>query len=382
MRNNLPDGGIVRLGPIRTDVAVIGGGLAGLYACRLLQAADVDFVLLEARNSLGGRILTVDETGQPSEDGFDLGPSWYWPAMQPAMRTLVEELALPAFAQNSDGDVIFERISREPSQRYRGIVEGQHSMRLVGGSAALVGALARALPPSRILRDAQVTAMALGEDAVEVTVSSRTGRIGKLAATHVIAALPPRVLDASVSFTPSIEERTARRWRDTATWMAPHAKFFALYDRPFWRADGLSGTAQSMVGPMVEMHDATTASGRAALFGFLGIPVEQRMALGEDALARLCLDQFARIFGEEARVARATLLKDWATDPFTATDADRSAGGHLAPADVQWVTGAWQERLVLAGSETSPIEPGYLAGAVEAAKLAVAETLGRCVRPG
>lgn len=362
---------------IRTDVAVIGAGLAGLYTCRLLHAAGVDFVLLEARDRLGGRILSVDETGQPSEDGFDLGPSWYWPAMQPAMAKLVEELALPAFGQNSEGDVIFERISREPSQRYHGVVQGQHSMRLVGGTAALVRALARELPQSRILLSARVTAMALGDNAVELTIIRGDGNTDKLSARHVIAALPPRLLEATVSFTPRLEDRTAHRWRGTATWMAPHAKFFALYDRPFWREAGLSGTAQSMVGPMLEIHDATTASDGAALFGFLGIPVEQRTALGEQALARMCLNQFARIFGGEARAPRATLLKDWAADPFTATAADRDAGGHLEPDDAPWVTGAWQGRLALAGSEASPIEPGYLAGAVEAAKLAVAGTLRR-----
>lgn len=89
----------------------------------------------------------------------------------------------------------------------------------------------------------------------------------------------------------------------------------------------------------------------------------------------MCLDQFARIFGVEALSPRATLLKDWAADPLTATAADRGAGGHIVPDSAPWVTGAWQDRLVLGGSETSPAEPDYLAGAVEAARLAVTETL-------
>lgn len=362
---------------IRSDVAVIGGGLAGLYACRLLHTAGVDFVLLEARDRLGGRILTVDQTGQPSEDGYDLGPSWYWPAMQPAMGKLVEELGLPAFGQHSDGDVIFERISREPAQRYRGVFQGPHSIRLVNGTSALVRALARELPPGRIQFNASVVAMVADESAVELTIVRGDGSRDQLAAGHVIAALPPRLLEATISFTPPLDETTALRWQETPTWMAPHAKFFALYDRPFWRDTGLSGTAQSMVGPMLEMHDATTASGGAALFGFLGVPVEQRAALGKDALTCMCLEQFARIFGAKARCARATLLKDWAADPLTATVEDRGAGGHPGSGDAPWVTGEWQQRLVLAGSETSPIEPGYLAGAVEAAKLAVDDTLRR-----
>jgi monoamine oxidase len=103
-----------------TTVAILGGGLAGLNAARLLQQAGVDFQLFEARDRLGGRILTVDAAGASGTDGFDMGPSWFWPRMQPAITALVEELRLPSFPQNSDGDVVFERMSREPAQRYSG----------------------------------------------------------------------------------------------------------------------------------------------------------------------------------------------------------------------------------------------------------------------
>lgn len=360
---------------IQAKVAILGGGLAGLYAARLLHKAGLDFVLLEARDRLGGRILTADQSGLPSEDGFDLGPSWYWPQMQPAIAALVAELGLPDFAQNFDGDVIFERMSREPPQRYRGMREDQQSMRLVGGTAALVRALVRELPGEKLLLNARVTAMALVGGGVELTISRADGSIEKPVTKTVIAALPPRLLEATVTFTPSQEPPTARNWHETATWMAPHAKFFALYERPFWRDAGLSGTAQSMVGPMAEMHDATTASGRPALFGFVGIGAEQRAALGKEALTRACLAQFARIFGPQASAPRATLLKDWAADPLTATAADSVAGGHIGPSDRPWVSGPWRERLALAGSETSPSEPGYLAGAIVAAQRAVNATL-------
>ncbi len=358
-----------------TPIAIVGAGLAGLHATRLLRAANVDCVLIEARDRLGGRILTVDENGQLSEDGFDLGPSWYWPHMQPVMTDLLEELGVPAFEQRSDGDVIFERMSREGPRRYHGDSEEPRSFRLAGGTGSLVSALARALPPEHVQLGARVTAMTLREDGVELTIQRADGSVEPLNATHVIAAVPPRLLEAMVAFTPVQDVRTARRWRDAPTWMAPHAKFFACYDRPFWREAGLAGTAQSMVGPMPEIHDATTASGQAALFGFLGVSADQRAAVGDEALIGACLDQLERFFGAEARRPRATLLKDWASDPLTATVADRVPTGHVAPDDAPWVTGPWQARLALAGSETSPSEPGYLAGAVVAAARAVDETL-------
>ena len=52
-----------------TKIAIIGGGLAGLYAAYRLRQLGIAFDLFEARNRLGGRILST-ESG-----GFDLGPS-------------------------------------------------------------------------------------------------------------------------------------------------------------------------------------------------------------------------------------------------------------------------------------------------------------------
>jgi monoamine oxidase len=363
-----------------TEVAIVGGGLAGLCAARLLHAAGIDFILVEARDRPGGRIFTADGAGLPCDDGFDLGPSWYWPQAQPAIAQLVEELGLRTFAQNSEGDVIFERMSRETPQRYRPLAQAQQSMRLAGGSAALVHAIARGLPPERIWLGSRVTAMNYIDNRVELVIAQDDDRSSTLKAKHAIAAVPPRLLATTVSFAPALESGTADRWSRTPTWMAPHAKFFALYDHSFWREAGLSGTAQSMVGPMVEMHDATTSSGTAALFGFLGVGAEARAAMGEQDLKRACLEQFVRLFGKEALRPRATLFKDWAADSLTATSADRSAGGHAAPTDASWVSGVWHGRLSLAGSETSPVDNGYLAGAVIAAKRAVDETISHSQR--
>jgi monoamine oxidase len=357
-------------------VVVIGGGLAGLHAARLLQAAGVDFEVVEARDRLGGRILTVDAAGDPATDGFDLGPSWFWPRMQPAAADLVAELGLPTFFQHDEGDVAFERMSRETVYRYPAVEREPQSARLSGGTATLIRSLAADLPGSRLSVGIRVDTMTLAADAIRLGLSDADGAETGIAADQVIAALPPRLLEASVAFSPSLDPTTAERWRNTPTWMAPHAKFFAVYGRPFWREAGFSGTAQSMVGPLVEIHDASTASGQPALFGFPGLSPEQRLAVGEEALTRASLAQFARLFGAEAEHARATLYKDWATDPLTATRADRTSVGH-APGDGPRVAGEWGRRLVLGGSESSPTEAGYLAGAVEASRLAVAEIVER-----
>lgn len=351
-----------------TAVVILGGGLAGLNVARLLHSKGRAFELFEARERLGGRVFTVDHSGHLAADGFDLGPSWFWPAAQPAMGALVSELGLAAFPQHGDGDVVVERsLAAAPRRVSSNGSDG--SMRIAGGSNALVQALAAKLPPASVHLDSPVTSLSLVDDGVVITIA-RPGAAGPetIKAERVVSTLPPRLFAEAVRLDPPMEAATTARWRATATWMAPHAKFYALYDKPFWREAGLCGLAQSRVGPMGEVHDATTASGAAALFGFVGITAAERAAMGEEALKKAAVEQLVRLFGPEAGHPKATLLKDWATDPYTATKADAHASGHPMPSGLPWVTGAWakDQRLIFAGSETSRTEPGYLAGAVEA----------------
>lgn len=365
----------------RTAVVIVGGGLSGLNAARCLQQAGADFQLLEARERFGGRILSVDASGQQSPDGFDLGPSWFWPSMHPRMGQIVHGLGLESFAQYSDGDVVVERSRSGAPQRFPVMHQQPQSMRLVGGTGAMICALVNTLPRERLHPGSRVTRIMMRENGL--TLSVVTGSEDRqVAATQVILALPPRLLASTISFEPALDYETLKLWSQTATWMAPHAKFFALYDQAFWRESGLSGMAQSSVGPLIEIHDATTASGAAALFGIVGLSRSQRVAVGEESIVRASVAQLVRLFGSRAAQPRATLIKDWTADLLTSTDADQSAEGHPVPIVGPWVPGVWAQHMSLAGSETSITDPGYLAGALDAAERAADETLARLGRPG
>lgn len=365
---------------MKNPVLIVGGGLAGLTAARHLHQSGIAFQVLEARDRLGGRILSADISGKVSDDGFDLGASWFWPGMQSSMSYLVDDLALPIFAQNSDGDMLFQRTLGDAPQRFVGMRQVPESMRLAGGIGSIVSALAAGLPKANLWLGTRVTQVTLDGDEVEVGFVDAVGATRNMRASYVLFALPPRLLEATVTFSPPLDAATARNWRDTPTWMAPHAKFFALYNRPFWREAGFSGTAQSAVGPLVEMHDATTASGKAALFGFVGIPAWQRAKLGTDVISQAAIEQLTQLFGPEAGQPQATLLKDWAADPLTATHDDRQTPDHpvsggLAPLPFEWRNRAW-----LSGSEAGRRHAGYLAGAIEAAEYAAMQLINQLER--
>ena len=49
----------------KTDVVIIGAGAAGLAAARQLDEHGIDFVVVEARDRVGGRVFTHRDTATP-----------------------------------------------------------------------------------------------------------------------------------------------------------------------------------------------------------------------------------------------------------------------------------------------------------------------------
>lgn len=363
-------------------VVIIGGGLSGLYAACLLEQAGLrDYVLLEAKETLGGRILPLRDEGggEVSASGFDLGPTWFWPSIQPRFARLVAALGLRTFAHYAEGDLLVERPGDGAPRRVIGYSE-QSGERVLGGMHALIEALAARITTSRVRTGEHVRALRIAGDHVVVESENRVGATTNWRAQTILMALPPRLADATLQFDPALPRELATAWRGTATWMAPHAKYVAVYDTAFWRARGLSGAARSARGPLAEIHDASMPGAQPALFGFLGVPANVRAGIADEVLRRHCRAQLVRLFGEEAAHPRAEGFKDWARDPMTASAADLL--GHpaheAAPPSVA-DHGPWKGRLTGMASEWSREFPGYLAGAVDAAERAV-ESLCRTTR--
>lgn len=359
----------------KAQVAIVGAGLSGIYAAYTLEKMGiVDYVVLEARELPGGRILSTPGAA----DRFDLGPSWFWPGYQYRLEQVIRELGLSRYEQYETGKMVVDSSPDLPPRHMPGYVNSPPSMRLVGGMGALIDTLLSRLQQGRILTRQIVRAMRRTEHYVEVDSTNTSGQFTTWNVEQVLLALPPRLVEATIELSPALPLELSRSWAATPTWMAPHAKYFAVFDTPFWREQGLSGEGRSGVGPLVEIHDASVPQGSAALFGFIGVPASYRRALAEGDLRSLCRAQLMRMFGPQAGTPKAEFIKDWANDPFTTTDADlMNAGQHPEPPAATANSGPWRECLTGIGSEWSLQFPGYVAGTIDAVERGVQRLQGR-----
>jgi len=74
----------------KTKVVVIGGGISGLSAARLLRKHGIDVVVLEARDRVGGRTHTITD---PAYEYVDIGGAYVGPTQRRVVR-LAAELGL------------------------------------------------------------------------------------------------------------------------------------------------------------------------------------------------------------------------------------------------------------------------------------------------
>ncbi|HZF71100.1 NAD(P)/FAD-dependent oxidoreductase [Sulfuricurvum sp.] len=318
-------------------IAIIGGGLSGLYAATLLET-NCSVTLFEARDRLGGRVYSVE--------GFDLGPSWIWPH-QNRIIELVRSLGLNIFRQYRSGEALYE--TPQEIQRFNPAPNAP-SGRIIEGLGALIDQLACRLATTQINLGETVQMLVYNNDQILLTTNKDEYRFD-----HVIITLPPRLTLQSLRFDPPLPTKLQNRFASIPTWMGHSAKCVIEFETPFWREMGLSGFCFSHSGPMGEIHDACTYD-RHALFGFIRSDTDMR------TIESQVRQQLQRLFGETASPIIGFHCVDWRQEHFTSVKAD------ALPLSIHPNYGLecdyLNDKLTFIGTETSFYEGGYLEGAL------------------
>lgn len=213
-----------------------------------------------------------------------------------------------------------------------------------------------------------VLAVVQGERDVRVVTQRGTFR-----AQRVISAIPPS-LALEVDWRPGLPASRVA-WMEKSP---PGAamKVFALYDRPFWRDRGLSGSAVATDGDVQAVFDVTPPTSNAGiLMGFVEADHARKWHREDPYLRReMVLNAFARWFGKQALEPNEYVDHCWLDEPWSRgcyAAVCRPGAWSLGGASVRAPHG----RVEWAGTETATRWCGYFEGAVLSGEAAAARVI-------
>ncbi|MGW7541123.1 flavin monoamine oxidase family protein [Streptomyces sp. NPDC054770] len=253
-------------------------------------------------------------------------------------------------------------------ERGTGTTGGAQDSRFVGGSQLVAQRLAVELD-GRVHLSAPVRR--ISQDATGVTVVSDAG---DWRADRVIVAVPP-LLASRIVWDPLLPPQQGQLLQRLP--FGTLMKCVAVYDKPFWRSDGLSGMGLLRDGsPIREMFDNTPPDGGpGVLMGFLG-GREWRKWAHRPAHERrgAVLRCFARVVGDRAFDTVEYVEQDWTAEEWTQGGPTAVAAPGVLTGYGEWL-GRRFERVHWAGAEFAAYWNGFMDGAVRSGQDAAAELL-------
>ncbi len=245
---------------------------------------------------------------------------------------------------------------------------GAQHARVAGGMQQVSELLAEQLG-DRVRLGQPVTNIAYDADRVLVRTNNEQHE-----AKRVVVAIPP-TLAARISYDPPLPAI-----RDSLTQRMPQGsviKSHSVYDRPFWRDDGLSAEAAGDTSPVKVMFDATPpGDGQPGIIvAFIEGADGLAMSAAEPAVRQQAVtDVLAHYFGDAAREPIAYIELDWSKEEWTRG----CYGAHLPPGAWTQVGAALREPIGpihWAGTETAVRWCGYIDGAISSGERAAAEVM-------
>lgn len=326
---------------------IIGAGLSGLTSAYQLQkAGETDFLVLESRDRIGGRILT--------NEGVDLGATWFQTHHQKVLE-LLEALRVEKFHQYSKGRSVLVYSTMAPEHYFESDPNTPSAYRIAGTSSALIQALAK--PFSEKIRiSTLVETISEADEGLSIETDQ-----GLFRAEKVIVTIPPRIA-TRIIFSPELPDSVTQVMNKTHTWMSNAMKVGVTFKTPFWRTKNLSGTVIGQVGAVTEMYDHSCSEGtNFALMGFVN---EGLRDFSSEERKKRILDYLSKYVGEEIMGYLTYEEKDWSQDRHTSCETIKSI--YMSPF---YGNPIFQERylnnrLLFSGAETSPVYGGYMDGAI------------------
>jgi monoamine oxidase len=244
---------------------------------------------------------------------------------------------------------------------------GAQESRLQGGSQQLALRLADRLS-GVVQLGAPVTTIRQDDGGVKITHDG-----GVVEGDRAIVAVPP-TLAGRIRYSPALPPL-----RDQLTQQVPMGyviKVQNAYPEPFWRAEGLSGSAFSLDDEVSVIFDNSPPDASCGvLLGFLeGGHARRAGKLPPEKRKDLILSVFAKFFGPRAAAPDEYVERDWAAEEWSRG----CYGGRFG-------TGVWTGygealrqpvgRIHWAGTETAEVWNGYMDGAVRSGERAAREVL-------
>eukprot|EP01012_Entosiphon_sulcatum_P030874 TRINITY_DN3837_c0_g1_i2.p1 TRINITY_DN3837_c0_g1~~TRINITY_DN3837_c0_g1_i2.p1 ORF type:complete len:469 (+),score=124.16 TRINITY_DN3837_c0_g1_i2:27-1409(+) len=252
---------------------------------------------------------------------------------------------------------------------------GAQQDKIVGGVGQVIQALADRVGRQNIQTDSPIRA--IEQTATSVTVTTKDGR--KFTAPFAIVTAPPAACD-EIEFRPALPPKRQQLLKKYP--MGTVIKVYVLYERHWWRENGLSGELLSDKEPLALMYDATTDK-VPAFIGFICADKAQKWAeASQDDLKTAVINQIYEAFQiEDARKPLDVLVRPWTIEePYS-----RGAyAGHTLPGALATLGDEISKpagRIHWASTESAFDWGGYFEGAVEAGER-VGKTVAELVKKG
>ncbi len=339
-------------------ILIIGAGLSGLLTAYRLKKVGIPFKIVEARNRPGGRIHTVTLN---SSTPLEMGATWFTD-QHTYIKKLLAELQIDYFEQHIEKTVFYEQSSQTKAQIVQ-IPDQSKSYRIKGGTSQLIHRLLQDIEPSDIVFNQTVEKIVLKDHFIEVIAND------VFECDQLILALPPKMWSKKITFEPQLSSKLSTIANLTQTWMEDSIKVALSYENPFWVEENIPSTLFSNVGPITEFYNHNNAEqSKFALCGFVNAGFKNFNA---EERKQQILKQLSSIFGKKAKNYTSYSECVWAQEKHTHTASEKFLFPHQNNGNPIFKNSIFKDKIIICGSESSPISPGYMDGAVFSATMTV-----------